>query len=80
MGQTMRTWRSGTTVAQLIQKDREPGKQMEPSDTSGPHLSPEARETIGLCLRRAYGDLLNRPLPDRFTRLLCDLASSERTR
>lgn len=80
MGQTMRIWRPGATVAQLIEKDRDPGKQLEPSDASGPTLSPEARETIGLCLRRAFGDLLNRPLPDRFARLLCDLAGSERTR
>jgi hypothetical protein len=40
-------------------------------------LSPEAQGLIGHQLRQEYKRLLSEPLPDKFTKLLSDLAKSE---
>jgi hypothetical protein len=40
-------------------------------------LSPEAQGLIGHQLRQEYKRLLSEPLPDKFTKLLQDLAKSE---
>lgn len=42
-----------------------------------PPLPPEARDVIGEKLRGLYGSLVAEPLPDRFTRLLDELAAKE---
>jgi hypothetical protein len=41
-------------------------------------LPPEAQGLIGHQLRQEYKRLLSEPLPDKFTKLLEDLAKSER--
>lgn len=74
----MNARRSRGWAAAVMEVERDPGRQPETCDGTVPALTPEAQERIGLCLRRAYAGLLTQPLPDRFTRLLHDLASSER--
>lgn len=41
-------------------------------------LSREAQGRIGQHLRRVYGEILAEPLPDKFTKLLDELAKTER--
>lgn len=43
-------------------------------------LTPEAQSQIGRQLRKAYQELLEEPLPDRFSKLLQELAKRERDR
>jgi hypothetical protein len=52
----------------------------EPAKQVLPPLPQEAQDRIGRHLRRVYGDLLAEPMPDRFTKLLEDLAKSERSK
>jgi hypothetical protein len=42
-------------------------------------LPREAQGRIGQHLRRIYGEILAEPLPDKFSKLLNDLAKSERS-
>ncbi len=42
-------------------------------------LPMEAQGRIGQHLRRIYGEILAEPLPDKFSKLLNDLAKSERS-
>lgn len=41
-------------------------------------LPVEAQGRIGQHLRRVYGEILAEPLPDKFSKLLSELAKSER--
>lgn len=45
-------------------------------DETAPPLDREARRRIGRNLRLLYADILDQPLPDRFTALLDTLSSS----
>ena len=76
----MNARRSREWAAPVIEMDRDPGRHAETHDDTVPALTPEAQERIGQSLRRAYAGLLTQPLPDRFARLLHDLASPERAR
>lgn len=50
---------------------------MTPEPASDGGLPPEAQGLIGHQLREEYRRLLTEPLPDKFTKLLEDLARSE---
>ena len=43
-----------------------------------PALPLEAQGRIGKQLRRVYSDILSEPMPDKFSKLLEDLAKSEK--
>lgn len=45
----------------------------------GPILSPLAQEEIGRRLRAVYGRMADEPLPDKFSKLLQELAKSDST-
>jgi hypothetical protein len=42
-----------------------------------PHLGPDLQALIGQQLRAVYHEALNEPVPDRFVRLLEEMASKE---
>lgn len=42
-------------------------------------LSPLAQEEIGRRLRAVYGRMADEPLPDKFTKLLLELAKTDST-
>ncbi len=46
-------------------------------DASAANLSPEAKEAIAARLRAVYAEMLNAPLPDRFSKLLAELSQSD---
>lgn len=48
-----------------------------PVEADEPKLAPEAQEAIATQLRAVYSEMLSAPLPDRFTRLLAELAKNE---
>jgi len=50
------------------------------SEHASPPLDRESRRRIGRNLRLLYADILNQPLPDRFTALLDSLSSSSDSR
>jgi len=72
----------GEHVASLDQRAVAPGSgrvTVRParSEAASPPLDREARRRIGRNLRLLYADVLNQPLPDRFTALLDSLSSSD---
>jgi len=54
------------------------GQSRGPSKDDHVVLPVEAQGRIGQHLRRVYGEILAEPLPDKFSKLLHDLAKSER--
>ena len=77
---TSETYRkqNGTKAGRRMMPDRD-GKQDAGHKTDAPSgLPEEARSQIGRKLKQVYGDLLAEPLPDRFSKLLDELAKTER--
>lgn len=50
------------------------------ADCNTPALSPEVQNSLGTRIRAAYGELVRAPLPDKFQKLLDQLAQSEKKR
>jgi hypothetical protein len=73
-----RTVRSGWL--EVMNQDRDGERSEDGADADGRVALPrEAQGRIGRHLRQAYGALLSEPLPDRFSKLLEELAKSERS-
>ncbi|MCJ2081009.1 NepR family anti-sigma factor [Methylobacterium sp. J-090] len=66
-------------LAALPRASREPASPRLGKDAAPP-LGREARRRIGRDLRLLYADVLNQPLPDRFTALLDGLSSQSDSR
>jgi hypothetical protein len=47
-------------------------------DPNAPVLSAEIQRALGSKIRAAYGELVREPLPDKFKKLLEELAQSEK--
>ncbi|MEZ5852331.1 MAG: NepR family anti-sigma factor [Hyphomicrobiaceae bacterium] len=50
----------------------------ELENTGEQSLPPEIQASIGRQLKRAYAEIVSEPLPDRFSKLLNDLARSNK--
>ncbi len=72
-----RTVRAGWL--EIMNRDRDAEDKNPDMDNERVALPREAQGRIGLHLRQAYGALLSEPLPDRFSKLLEELAKSERS-
>lgn len=48
-----------------------------PDDPLEAALNREAHDAIGLQLRKVYGEMLNAPIPEKFSELLASLARGE---
>ncbi|MBL8565236.1 MAG: hypothetical protein JNM89_05920 [Hyphomicrobiaceae bacterium] len=69
-------------VKTLGSTNGESGDTASPSAAHGDEapsavLSAEATEAIAVGLREVYAELLNAPLPDRFSKLLAELTNAE---
>lgn len=51
---------------------------VQEAKTDAPPLTEQAQGRIGRELRNAYREMLNEPLPDKFSKLIEDLAKSEK--
>lgn len=72
-----KTARDGETPRREAPAGEGDGSSGDELKSSNP-LPPEARDVIGEKLRSLYGSLVAVPLPERFTRLLDELAAKER--
>lgn len=57
--------------------DRNPVADETARAADAPPLPAEAQDRIGRHLQQIYGQLLSEPMPDKFAKLLSDLAKSE---
>jgi hypothetical protein len=64
---------------EVMTQDREADDKDAHASNGSAALPREARGRIGRHLRQAYGQLLSEPLPDRFSKLLEELAKAERS-
>jgi len=55
-------------------RDSKEGETVVPHN-SKPSVTPEVQDHLGLQLRKVYSNLVAEPLPDRFEKLLQDLAA-----
>jgi hypothetical protein len=60
----------------MSSRERSPGQRQTKRTQSVP-LTKELQEHIGGKLRAAYGQLMQEPVPDRFTQLLKQLGEAE---
>lgn len=56
----------------------DPDSKLETTQ-EGVTLPKEIQGELGRKLRQVYGELLSEPLPDKFSKLLSDLASTEKS-
>lgn len=61
----------------MISDEGEAQTSLETQRDDAANLSPEAKEAISARLRAVYGEMLNAPMPDRFTKLLAQLSQSD---
>jgi hypothetical protein len=65
----------------VMERDSDDGHRRKEKSAAAlaPPLPTEAHGRIGRHLRKIYGDMLAEPMPDKFGKLLDELADSERS-
>jgi hypothetical protein len=69
-------------VGTVMERDRDDDQRRDEKSATAaaPPLPTEAHGRIGRQLRKVYGEMLAEPMPDKFSKLLEELAKSEKSK